>query len=48
MYNAIFHMSSHVEKYILIGIHSKFPDNKESHVLQLLQRKYIRSSVESK
>ena len=31
-------MSSHVEEYTLTGILSKFPDNKESHVLR---RKYI-------
>ena len=34
MYNAILRM----REYTLIGILSKFPDNKESHVLQ---RRYI-------
>ena len=39
------YVSSHIEEYALTGILSKFPDNKESHVLQ---RKYIELFIESR
>ena len=41
----ISYVPSHVEEYTLTGVLSKFPDNKESHVLQ---RKYTGLFIELK